>query len=369
MSWSGLNWTAQCFNATSHSLLKSYNYASSISSMITFFPTLGLLVVIFFYHSYGSILHRLFIYFTLSILAYLLGSSADLQLQYNLSEQLCKWTGFTKMTAHMVALLFSSEICAYLMCKMYYQVCHHKKLPQLSKGKAVVLEIGIVVLTVLPPPLLLLLAKDKFGLASTACWIQQFKSNSCELVLTVNNSLVLSLFIIKGSFYSFNFLSYSILIGLFCWLACTSEAARKHYFRTARRTVVLVALLICTSGSDLVALFLFVYTVSNSRTAKYKVRVILFVVYYTAVQFAQPIAYLVYLNSVKKFQWDSTRDMANRWKHKGLNCCFRAIRWLGNPFSTTSESEGLLKTPNNLNLNDTPAMTSSMSLYGSRNQI
>ena len=369
MDWSGLNRTADCYN-TSTSHLRAYNYASSISSMITFFPTLCLLVVIFFYHTYGSILHRLFIYFTLSILAFLFAYSTDLQLQYNLSERFCRWTGYTKVATHMIALLFSSEICAYLLCKMYYQVCHHKKLPQLSKARAVILEIGIVVLTVLPPPLLLLLAKDKFGLFSTECWLQLFKSNSCDPFLDhQRDPLVLNLILIKGVFYSFNFVSYSILIGLFCWLACNSEVAKKQYFRTARRTVILVVLLVCTSGTDLVALVLATYTI-NKKTARYRVLVILFAIYYAAVQFAQPIAYLVYLNSVKKFQWDSTKDMARRWKHRGLNCCAKALRWLVNPFSTTSESEDLLKsTNNNLNLNDTPALTSSMSLYGSHNQI
>lgn len=252
----GLNWTAFCHSPNvTITIFKTFNYASSISSILAFFPTLALLLVIFFYHSYSSILHRLFIYFTLSILGFILASAGDLQLQFDLSDRYCRWTGYFKMTIHMISLLFSSEICAYLLCKMYYQVRHQKKLPQLGKNKTIILELGIVGATVLPPPLLLLLAKDKFGLSSTVCWVQLFKSNSCDIILNSTNSLVLSLVLIKGSFYIFNFLAYSILIVLFCRLAHKTELARKQYFSTARRTVILVLLLIGTTGTDLTALF------------------------------------------------------------------------------------------------------------------
>ena len=362
----GLNLTANCSHIDI-SYLRGYNYASSITSLLTFFPTVCLLIVIFFYHSYSSILHRLFIYFTLSIMAYLVASATDLQLQFDVADTYCKWTGYTKMSAHTIALLFSSEICAYLLCKMYYQIRHHKKLPQVNRLKAFLLELGIVTMTVLPAPLLLLLARDRFGLSSSVCWVKIFQNGTCLPMENGTCRLILSLMIIKGSFYSFNFIAYSILIGLFCWLACTSEIARKQYFSTARRTVILVLLLLTTSGTDLITLFVWTYVVDKQKPVRGNVGWYFSSIYIAAVQCIQPIAYLFYLNSVKKFQWESTRSMARRWKSKGQSCCTKALKFLGNPFSTNSESAGLIQENSNVNLNNTPALTSSMSLYGARN--
>ncbi len=365
--YNGLNWTAYCFNTTV-SLLKVYNYASGISSIVAFFLTFGILIVIIFYNSYNTILQRLVIYFTLSIMLFLAASATDLQLQFEL-HRYCRWTGYLKMVAHLIALLFSSEICAYLLFKMYHQLKYNKKLPHLNKWKSIVFELSLASATVLLPMLLLLLASGSLGVSSTVCWIQLFKSNSCTPLLNNTNHVIISLTVVKSIFYTFNFMSYSVLIGLFCWLACKSEVARKHYFSTARRTIILVFLMICTSGTDLIATFIFAF-VTTKRAGVIKdneVGVVLITSYYAAIQFVQPIAYLFYLNSIKKFHWDSTRTMARTWSRRGMNCCFNALKWLGNPFSSSMESDVLIPTQHNVNLNETPALSSSMSLYGSQN--
>ncbi len=293
----------------------------------------------------------------------MVASFTDCSLLFDLDNKYCRWTGYLKVSLQMIALLFSSEICAYLLCKMYFQVKYHKNLPCLSKKKAIVLEFGMVALTVFPSTLLLLMARNKFGLSSTVCWIQLFQSNSCVKILKNTNPVVFGLMVVRGVLYSFNFLGYSVLIGLFCWLACKSEMARKQYFNTARRTLILILLMIFTSGSDLVTLFIFMYMV-NKKIASNKVGVDFLSAYYAVVQCVQPMAYLFYLNTVRKFQWDSTRHMAWRWKTKGMNCCTKALRWLS-PFSTDTKEGLFQRQPSNLN--DTPVLTSSLSWYGTQN--
>ena len=333
--------------------------------MVSFFLTLAILLLTVFYQSYGSILQRLFIYLTVSIMAYLAASSTDIQLQprFFLGAASCKWTGYSKTSTFVVTLMFSCEISIYLLYVMCYQLLQ-KQLPQPSKSQKVMLELGLLLFATVIPPLLLIIPNNNFGLAGAVCWVKSYEDESCE---SPRNAVVLQwvIFSMYTVMSIFNLMAFVILVGIFFWLAFKLQRGWMQYLVTARRTILLVLLLILCTGVHLFSILIYLAIV-NKESKVHKKWSIFFLCTITPVaQCIQPIAYMFYLNSVKRFHWDSMRSSAGRWKSTGRLCCWRVQKWMAGVSSLNyinvldnGQSEYL-----------TPALTSSMSMYGTESLV
>lgn len=367
----GLNLTSHCNQNYSIQLLEQYNLTWSVTSIVSFFLTLGILLFILFHQSYGSILQRLFIYFILSIMAYLAASATDLQLQprFFLGDTVCKWTGYSKTATFVITLVFSCEISLYLLYIMYYQI-RQKQLPQLSTSQNVVIELGLSLIAVVIPPLLLVIPRDYFGLSGALCWVKSFEHGS-EICQAQNGSMILEWVIVAvyTSFSVFSSVSYTFLVGIFCWLACKSQSSRKQYQNTAMRTIFLVSLLILSAIIHIITILVTLFLV-DKHGKLHNVWAVFAMCVTPLAQCIRPIAYMFYLNSVKKFRWESTRNTAVRWKSTGKSCCRGLWKKLGlskGRFAVNSAYSEM----SDANLNNhqseyyTPTLTSSLSQYGS----
>lgn len=374
-SFEGLNLTFYCnYNYSNYSLelLEQYNLAWSVTAMVAFFLTLATLLLTVFYQSYGSILQRLFIYFILSIMANLAASATDIQLQPRIfrGPTACKWTGYSKTATSVVTLMFSCEISIYLLYIMYCQALQ-KRCPQLSKLQNVLLELGLLFIAAVIPPLLLIVPSNNFGLAGAVCWVKTYEDESCEIqsAATVLQWVIFSIYTVMNVF---NLLAYAVLVALFFGLACKSQRGRTQYLITGRRTALLVLLLVLCTGVHLVSILITVAVLDKGSRIHQKWAVFILCTTTPMAQCIRPIAYMFYLNSIKKFRWKSTRNSAGRWKSSGKLCCRRAWKWLGVLTGTPAvDSSSCISVVSDANLNNqrseyfTPILTSSMSKYGS----
>ena len=46
-------------------------------------------------------------------------------------------------------------------------------------------------------------------------------------------------------------------------------------------------------------------------------------------QLVPPLAYMFYLNSIKKFRWEFTKSAAEEWRESWRLCCMRLRLWMG----------------------------------------
>ena len=337
MSPEGLNLTYYCNrNFSNLSSIIKYNMAYSITSMLTFLPTAAILCLMVFYRAYRTILQRLFIYLTVSIMLYLAIISLNVQLHPKLFEHtgevMCKWTGYMSTSAYTCTLLLSFEISVYLLYMMYYQL-RGKSLPVLSRYRVAVLELFGLGVAVLVPPALLVISLEYYGLNGAVCWVKAYENTSCK---PSTGSLALG----KGIFSIYTILSctnlaiFMVLIGLFCWLSCRFQQSKTRYLHTARRTTILFVFLIAYATIHLSGI-LFPYFTLTHKLHIHNGEIVLCILLPIS-QLIRPLAYMFFLNSVKKFRWKSTRSKATEWRDSWKLCCLRLRYW------GSEDSHGLL---------------------------
>ena len=257
-------------------------------------------------------------------MASLISSATDIQLQpwFLLGASVCKWTGYSKASTFLSTLIFSSEISTYLLYVMCYQASE-KRLPQVNKSQKVMLELGLVFVAVVVPPLLLVYPIRYFGLVGAVCWVKSYEDESC---VSQDGAIVLN-WVLLSVFTAINVYTlvvYAVLVGIFLWLAYRSQRGRKHYLITARKTIMLLFLLFLCLGVHLVFTLIEVYHFDKeSRTRmKWDPYYALSIISPLA-QSTRPLVFMFYLNYVKKFSWESTRITAGKWRATGRLCCWR----------------------------------------------
>lgn len=325
----GLNLIYYCNpNYTLRQLLQ-YNLAYCISSMMTFLPTAAILVAVFFYRAYHSILQRLFIYLTLTIMVYLFISSLNLQLRpqffdHTTGNTFCMWTGYMQTTTHVCSLLLSFEISIYLLYIMHYQV-RGKPIPVPNSSQTVILELGAIFFAVILPLGLLAIPIRNYGVGGAVCWIRIYEGTDCE-VLPASKRLGVALFTTYTLIVSINLIVFMALVVIFCCLACKFQQSRASHLKTARRTLLLFILLITYTVIHLSSILIQYYVINNKIIFQ---RGELIVCIVTPIsQIIQPLAYMFYLNSVKKFRWDVAKSTAGEWRESWRFCCMHFNRIL-----------------------------------------
>lgn len=336
----GLNFTHYCNKKYSLEMLTGSNLAWSISSMVAFLLTAIILVVVIFYRQYRTIVQHFFIYLTLFILVYLALASASIQLlpQFfqHTGEMACKWTGYLQSLVYISIFIISFELSAYLLYVMQFQV-RGKPIPTLMTSKKVVLELVGLLLAVIIPAALLSIRLKNFGVYGATCWINIYKIDNHSINCSIDkDAIVLQTVIMSVSsvLYAANVVSYAILIVIFCLLACKYQQTRSHYKYTIIRTIILVSYLVL-SGTVHLAFALCFYYISNDDYGLVNYPLLLVACILTpAIEFLHPLAFMFYLNSVKKFQWQVARSTAGEWKASWRLCCTQSKRWIRRKWGT-----------------------------------
>lgn len=354
MSEEGLNLTHHCNSNYSFPELVHFNLGYSITSMLTFILTAAILVSMIFYRAYRTILQRLFIYLTISILVYLVIISLNIQLNPRFFKHtgpiMCKWTGYIGTSAYTCSLLLSFEISVYLLYMMHYQL-QEKPLPTPNKHLIISLEVIGVCVAVLLPPALLVIPLEYYGINGAVCWVKVYENTSCH---PSSGSLALGkgIFSVYILFTTTNLTTFMVLVCLFCWLSCRSQQSRAHYLSTARRTAVLFVLLVGYTAIHFLAILIPYFTLSRHLPSN-KAGALVFCILAPASQFIRPLAYMFFLNSIKKFRWQGTRTAASEWRESWRVCCLKFRYWV-----TKNEHHNLLI--NNLDLRSSECITPSL---------
>ena len=323
-SFEGLNLTAHCKNYSLEHL-KQFNLALSITSMLALLLTLVMLLLVIFYRSFGTILQRLIIYLIISITAYLTASSVEIELQPEIfqGDLACKWIGFSKVSIFIITLIFSCEISVYLFCLVYHQV-HQTRLPELSKSQSAMLELALLFIAIVIPPVLLIYPKNYFGLSGASCFVEKYENGNCTTQhgAKIMISTIVCIYITFGTFI---IICYVFLVLIFLWLACKSKRGRKQLLIVAGRTIFLILLLILSFVVHLISIWINKYLLDDQKIHP-TWGVILLSTSTPLSQVIHPIAYIFYLNSIKHFKWKSTSSTAGRWKRRGKLYFNRVIR-------------------------------------------
>lgn len=351
----GLNLTQHCNPNYTLPELVQYNLAYSITSMLTLVAIAAILCAMVFYKAYKTILQRLFIYLTISILVYLAFTSLSIQLHPSIfkrtGDTMCKWTGYMGTSTYTCTLLLSFEISMYLLYMMYYQL-RGKPLPVPSKCRIVTLEVvGLCVAAILPS-VLLVIPLEYYGVNGAVCWVQVYENTNCTMSPGFL-SLGKGIFSVYTVLISINLTTFVVLVCLLCWLACQSKQSRAQYLQTAKRTAILFVFLIGYTVIHLSSILIPFYMLKSNNKLQLKGGGMLLVCILTpASQFIRPLAYMFYLNSVKKFRWESTRSVAGEWRESWKLCCLKLQYWVAG-----KDTQTLLI--NNLDLNITPNVETS----------
>ena len=325
---SGLNLTLHCNSHYNLSTLVQYNLAYSLTSMLTFLPTAAILCAMLFCRAYHTILKRLFIYLTLSILLYLVVLSSNIQLNPSLysSASLCRWTGYASTSAYTCSLLLSSLITAYLCYMMCYRA-RGKPVPVLrARWRRVALELtGVGVAVLLPPAALAVAPFEYYGVSGASCWVKMYQNETCN---TSHGSLVLgtAIFSTYVLLNATNLLAFAGLVLTFCRMGCKFEQGREQYMGTAKRTVLLVILLVM-DGFIHLSVILVAYIALRQHLFVETGGLVLSVMIPLS-QCIRPLGYMFYLNSVKRFRWGVAKEVAGEWRQSWSLCCRRMRCWV-----------------------------------------
>ncbi len=327
-SFSGLNLTQHCNSNHSLKLFEAFNLSYSISAMVTFLATTGILVAMIFYKAYHSALKRLFLYLTLSTMAYLANSSFNIQLRPGLFEHtgdtLCRWTGYIETCTFISCQVLTLEISIYLLFVVYYQV-RGKPMPVPTRSQTVVLEVVGLLAAVVVPTCLLAIPFQHYGLNGAVCWVKLYNDTSCE---ALPKSLILgkTLFSIYAVFISVNLIAFVALFAVFIRLACKFQQSRAQYMQTARRTITLLLILVFYAIIHLSSI-LTPYLIFEGKVHWWK-SLFVYCIFNPIAQFFRPLAYMFYFNSVKKFRWEETKMAAVDWRRSWRFFCLRCCHWI-----------------------------------------
>lgn len=326
---SGLNLTAKCnSNITNLHMIQIYNYTYSIVSMVTLVLTAVILVATIFYKAYRTTLQRMVIYLTLTIMVYFCTSSLSIQLQpaifKHTGDVLCQWTGCIQVCANTCSLVLSLEISLYLLFVMGRQA-RGKPIPTLTTPQMLFLELTCLFVGVVIPSCLWITKVEKFGVGGAICWLELYPNSNCSFTKELE-ILGLGLFVSYTIITSIDLLAYMVLVGVFFWLGCKFKQSRVQYMKTAKRTVILVALLVIFMfiqlGSMTVIYFMW------KRRLHLRIGEIVFCIVTPISQLMRPLAYMFYLNSIKLFRWKVTKLTAGEWRESWRLCCLRLKHWV-----------------------------------------
>ena len=351
---SGLNLTASCnSNVTSLQMLRAYNYTYSIVSMVTLVLTAGILVATVFYKAYRTTLQRMVIYLTLTIMVYFCTSSLSIQLQPAIFKHtghtgLCQWTGYIQVSANTCSLVLSLEISLYLLFLMCYQV-KGKPIPTLTPPQTFFLELTGIFVGVVIPPCLWAIKIEHFGVGGAICWLELYPNSSCNFD-TELETLGLGIFVTYTIITSINLIAYMILVAIFFWLSYKFQQSRARYMKTARRTVILVALLVFFTFVQLGSMTVIYYMLK--RHLHLRIGEIVFCILTPLAQLTRLLAYMFYLNSIKMFRWKVTKSTAGEWRESWRLCCLQLRHWV-----TGKKGRGLV---NNLDIRSSEYLTPSL---------
>ena len=299
--------------------------------MVTFLLTGTILVLIIFYKQYRTIVQHLAMYLTIFIMLYLALTSASIQLQpqfFHPGDTACKWTGYFQTVLYISSLITTFELSAYLLYVMQFQV-RGKPIPALKRWRKVLLELVGVFVAVVIPAVPLGIYLNNFGISGAICAVKVFKidnSTNCSLDddAYALRTVVLSIY---NTLHGINVISYALLIVIFCLLACKYQQTRSHHKHTIARTIILVSYLVLSSSIHLAsALYFYYFSLDDSKVNKPSL--ILSCILTPATEFLRPLAFMFYLNSVKRFKWQVAKNTAGEWKASWKSCFFRFKRWL-----------------------------------------
>ena len=356
----GLNLTYQCNkDKASFQDIVHLNLVWGSSGILTFILSSGILMIIVFYKAHKTVLQRMLLYLTVFTMLYLAVASFSLQLQPNFfrhtGEKVCRFTGYIQSSVYICTLIISLEISVYLLYVMHCQL-RGKKLPVLKRPHKVGLEFACLLIAVIMPLSLLATNYKDFGVSGVICWIRLYRDN-CSIV---TNSVVP----VKMLFSSYmilsvaNLVAFAALVYIFLRLACSIKQTRRTYLKTAKNTGILLCILIISTTIHLSSI-LFPYLLIFHELP-IKASMVFICLFTPLAQLFQPLAYLFYINSIKKFSWSVAKGAAGEWKMSWMKCCMKASNWLG------SSDNGRVMLINNLDDQSTEYLTPTpTSQYGS----
>ena len=302
--------------------LKHKNLAISISAMVCFVLTAGILFLLIFYRAYKTVLQRFFQYLTIVTLLHLFFISMDIQLQTNYSHgpQLCKWLGFIWQWTATMTYLFVFVITIYLIGKVYRELrsvsstlinLQHESFRRFVREGAVVACVVLLPLTFLWVPFY----HDTYGIYATSCWIQKDDIHCNKSIGGIEQIAMVSVLrIITISVI----VSFCILSVLFCRFACYYRDTRNSHFKTIRQTFLLMCFFVVSSLIELIGLIMYVYSAISERAVD---NYTFWLVYDIAMPFSQlviPSGFLVYLYS---FRWKTIKRASGEWRAVFRFCC------------------------------------------------
>lgn len=324
----GLYLIASCNPDYTLHLLELYNYTYTISSMVTLVLTAVILAAMVFYKAYHTPLQRMCIYLTLTIMVFFSTSSLSIQLQPSIFKHtgntLCQWTGYIQVCANTSSLVLSLEISIYLLYMMWHQM-RGKPLPVPTRSQTLVLELTGLFVGVVIPPCLLATGIEHYGVGGAICWIQIYTNSSCNDTRGLD-TLGVAVFSVYTIITSIDLIAYTVLVAIFFWLGCKFQQSRTRYMKTAKRTAILALLLVSFTVVQLVSILVVYFMLKKDLGLKKSEFV--FCILTPLSQLIRPLAYVFYLNSIKKFRWKVAKSAAGEWRDSWRVCCLHLRHWM-----------------------------------------
>ncbi len=236
-------------------------------------------------------------------------------------NSVCKWTGYTSVSVYSCTMIISLEISIYLLYLMYHQL-RDKPAPVWSAGQRLILEFTCLFFAMILPPCLLAIPHDYFGVSGATCWVTKYENASCT---TAKEAEVLETVIFTTYVFitAVNIIAYGILVAIFWRLSRTFQQSRAQYLKSAKRTAILVSLLVMYTITHLLSIILLYF--ADKENIQLSGGIVTICLITPLSESLRPIAYMYYFNSIKKFLWSRVKREAEDWKLSCTECCMRAV--------------------------------------------
>ena len=212
--------------------------------------------------------------------------------------------------------LFTFGIVFFLLYMVYKQLSGDP-FPRLSHSKRLRVSLEcLYVSTMTFFPLVYLwvpFVHGNYGLSGAWCWMRGIDEN-CKSVGFEDQMLFF--YSIDAIVSTVSVLSTLLLLVVFCRLARAYREIRQQHMKTVRLTLLLMAFLFASVVLDSMGLIVRLYTGLTGTHQVYT----LWLMYAVGPPIAElifPIGFMVYLYSLKTFQWDAIKRAAVEWKA----CC------------------------------------------------
>ena len=309
----------KCSNFTEKQFLR-LAIAREATAAACFFACLLTLVLIIFFRLFNSVLQRLFLYLTCSTLFYLivliLEGEHIFYYPYHGQKQVCEAVGFLAQWAASMEVLFTFGITLFLNIKVVQEQARGESLPHLAKKWRWILECSFLLICAFLPLTVDWLPFDHhtYGLAGAWCWIMSVDVN-CTDIGTRDQMLYFGPLIVLTTLNI-------VLTLIICLILC--NAARRfqetrHYHRMRAREILLLLVFLVTyavlSNTGIVPHFL--AGLINKRT--FYGLWVADAIGTPLGKLVIPVAFLLYLYSLKKFKWSAIKATAREWACKNKN--------------------------------------------------